>query len=350
MAGRDTSPTSITSAVSSGTGPLQTEPVSRASSAASPPMSTPPTSIGDEFSVQSDAPKMEPLGDAPNTRPDTPAASDAPATAQSTPDAPKSAGRRSLRASRASVTTYNVQILAGTAIHTPTKYLEKHHGNVLHGALEDALPKAASPTPPRRRKSVARLNSEDINDPAEAQLATEAAQAAQRRKSQRVDLRKEAIRNLTAGAGAVASKGAELFTSGKNSLQNALGAVAGAGSKAARGRGSANTEDEDADQEEEPKYIEPKIKKWEKQGLYVGQHREFDPRLKESQNRRKKQSKKSKENETLPQPMFRGENMLKDDYRRDFKLPFDVYNPLPRKVKVEGWVKLHKSKSRAHTP
>jgi palmitoyltransferase ZDHHC9/14/18 len=304
-------------------------------------MSTPPTSLGDESSVLSDVAKMEVNIETNVEIPPSPTVSDTPVAAQSTPTAPSSEGRRPPRASRASVTTYNVQILAGTAIHTPTKYLEKHHGNVLHGPLESVL--KTNLTPPRRRGI--KVDPEDISDPAEAQLATEAAQAAQRRTSSRVDLRKEVTRrNLTAAAGGLAQRGSELISSVGSKVGNALG-VSGARSRGAGGSSAraGKSEDDDTEQEEEKEYLKPKTKEWMKQGLYVGQHREFDPRLKESQNRLRRKSKKVEESKIIPLPMFSGERMLTGEYRRDFKLPFDVYHPLPRKVKVDGWIKLQKS-------
>jgi hypothetical protein len=45
--------------------------------------------------------------------------------------------KRSVRATRNPVATYNEAILDGRARHTPTKYLEKHHKNVLRGSLAD---------------------------------------------------------------------------------------------------------------------------------------------------------------------------------------------------------------------
>ena len=93
--------------------------------------------------------------------------------------------------------------------------------------------------------------------------------------------------------------------------------------------------------------MKPKTKEWMRQGLYVGQDRDFDARLSESQNRQKRKSRKVKENKVLPLPMFAGERLLNGDARtnyRDFKLPYDTYHPLPRKIKPDGWVKLHKSK------
>jgi hypothetical protein len=54
-----------------------------------------------------------------------------PATAPAEPPSQ----HRPVRSTRTQVTTYNNAILAGTAHHTPTKYLEKHHKNVLHGPI-----------------------------------------------------------------------------------------------------------------------------------------------------------------------------------------------------------------------
>jgi hypothetical protein len=84
--------------------------------------------------------------------------------------------------------------------------------------------------------------------------------------------------------------------------------------------------------------------------LYIGQTREFDARLSEAQNRLKKKSTKVKENKVIPLPMFAGERLLNSNplhEYRNFKLPFDTYHPLPRKIKVDGWVKLHRSESHA---
>jgi hypothetical protein len=322
-------------------------------------MSTPPTSLGDEASVLSDAMKTEQHVETLDevvvaAMPPTPTQ----ATAQSArEDSPaESSGRRSLRASRKSVTTYNVQMLAGTAIHTPTKYLEKHHKNVLHGDIKDVIKTTNSASPTKKRS--ARLNrkssSDDVNDPAAAQLVNEAAQADQRRKSSRVDLRKAALHNLTAAGEVITQKGAELLSSGRTRVQNALlGASAAESSQAltktsgkrARVAGSGEQADDTTEQEEQ-EYVKPKSKKWLKEGIYVGQDGDFVARLNESANRRRRTAKKSKGKPVLPLPIFAGQRLLEDDNQRDFKLPYDVYNPLPRKVKVDGWVKLQKSKFR----
>ena len=89
----------------------------------------------------------------------------------------------------------------------------------------------------------------------------------------------------------------------------------------------------------------PKVNRWQTQGLYFGQHRDFDARFTESKNQREGKSAAMGENKILPLPMFAGEKLLSLPYKeaRDFKLPFDVFSPLPRKAKPEDWKKTSKS-------
>lgn len=360
MAERDQSPHSTSSTLCSIAARMeQEEPVSRSSSTASPPTSTPPTSLGDEVSILSEVSKMEQAVET-QEEPSTPLApTPVQAVPQSAPEAPNSEGRRPTRSSRKSVTTYNVQILAGTAIHTPTKYLEKHHKNVLHGPIETVVKTSPAPTP-KKRTPRPKTEPTDISDPAEQQLATEVAQAAQRRTSSRVtDLRREAFRNLAGVGEAVISGGKQLMHNAlrRSASDSRLRSSTTSGlssprrSRTARG---AETEDDADEEEDDTVYVKPKTKQWLVQGLYVGQDRDFDARLSESQNRARRKSRQSKDNKILPLPMFSGERMLSGDPHtsyRDFKLSYDIYNPLPRKVKVDGWVKLHKSKickSRSH--
>jgi palmitoyltransferase ZDHHC9/14/18 len=299
-----------------------------------------------------------------DARPETSA--DAHATPQSasvTPIAPNSEGRRSARSTRKSVVTYNVQILAGTAIHTPSKYLDKHHKNVLHGDIKEVLKTSTIVSPKKkapRPRLVSSYSEEDTQDPAEEQLAAEAAQAAQRRTSSRVtDLRREAFRNL----GAVGQAIGQTLTGANHVVHNALrrsasdshlmGSVRNAGPTSPIRPRTARpgASDNDTPEREAEKFaVKPKSKEWLKAGLYIGQTREFDARLSEAQNRLKKKSTKVKENKVIPLPMFAGERLLSSNplhEYRNFKLPFDTYHPLPRKIKVDGWVKLHRSESRA---
>ena len=84
-------------------------------------------------------------------------------------------------------------------------------------------------------------------------------------------------------------------------------------------------------------------KRWLTSGLYTGQTRSFDGRFKESKNKRRAIADPSvKENKTLPLPMFAGERLMQDG--RDFKLPYDVFSPLPPgQPKPDEWRKTNKN-------
>jgi [histone H3]-lysine4 N-trimethyltransferase ASH1L len=86
-----------------------------------------------------------------------------------------------------------------------------------------------------------------------------------------------------------------------------------------------------------------KDKRWLNSGLYTGQTRDFDGRLSESKNKRKNDATAfQKENRTLPLPMFAGERIMK--YGRDFKLPYDVFSPLPPgQPRPDEWRKTNKN-------
>jgi palmitoyltransferase ZDHHC9/14/18 len=282
----------------------------------------------------------------------------APPAPHSAPDAPDSASRRPSRASRKSVVTYNVQILAGTAIHTPTKYLEKHHTNVLHGPLEAAV-KPSPATTPKKRPYHRKAQATVVSDPAEQQLAAETAQAAQRRTSSRTsaaDIRRnlsgvgEAVTNTFLG-GKELMKSVLKRSASDSRLRSTTQNASSTSLKRRRTIQAAESEDEpeeEEEDEEEVEYAKPKSKDWMEQGLYVGQVRDFDARLSEKENRARRKSRQApRDRKILPLPMFAAERMLNEDPRhvnRAFKLPYDVYNPLPRKVKVDGWIKISKSK------
>jgi palmitoyltransferase ZDHHC9/14/18 len=356
MATRCVSPTSTSSTLSNITVQTEKQGDVRAMSSASPSFSTPPTSLDDEASVLSDIPKTEQPDEAfENTT--IPQYSDdvAPTMSHALPQMSLNEGRRPARSSRKSVTTYNVQILAGTAIHTPTKYLEKHHKTVVHGSL-GSIAKKDSATSAKKKAYRSKTGSADVDDPVEEQLATEAAQAARRRTSSRMtDLRKEALRRISGVGEAVTSTllGGQALMHGtlrRSASDSHLNSSRASASTALlnrphMARGNANGTEINQTQGSE-EYSKPKSKTWLKHGLYVGQHRDFNPRLSESQNRVKKRNRKLHDDDVLPLPMFAADRLLNEDPHhvfRDFKLPFDTYHPLPRKVKVDGWVKLHKS-------
>lgn len=86
-----------------------------------------------------------------------------------------------------------------------------------------------------------------------------------------------------------------------------------------------------------------KDKRWLSSGLYTGQTRDFDGRLSESKNKRKRDAAPPiKENQTLPLPMFAGERIM--NHGRDFKLPYNVFSPLPPgQPRPDEWRKTNKN-------
>jgi len=87
-------------------------------------------------------------------------------------------------------------------------------------------------------------------------------------------------------------------------------------------------------------------KRWLGKGLYMAQERDFDPRLNEARNKKRRASQAgvtTASRTVLPLPMFRGEQLLENGHR-DFKLPFDVYCPLPPgSTKPDTWGKFSTS-------
>lgn len=79
----------------------------------------------------------------------------------------------------------------------------------------------------------------------------------------------------------------------------------------------------------------------------MGQDPDFDARLTTAKNKLKKANAKpnhSQRRSLLPLPMFAGQRILETG--RNYKLPFDVYSPLPPgQPKPDEWKKTRKSKS-----
>ena len=86
-------------------------------------------------------------------------------------------------------------------------------------------------------------------------------------------------------------------------------------------------------------------KPWVSQGLYVGQHRCGDARLTETKNKERKtlnNQPEADERAIMPMPMWIGDKIIETG--RDFKLPFDVFSPLPPgQPKPDEWKKTQKS-------
>ena len=104
----------------------------------------------------------------------------------------------------------------------------------------------------------------------------------------------------------------------------------------------------DVDRKSTPS-LRKKKKQWLSQGLYVGQDPDFDPRLSDAKNKLKRAASRDgsqpvSRRKILPMPLFAGKRVLEQG--RDFRLPWDVFSPLPTgQPKPEEWRKTQKSKS-----
>ncbi|KAI0862897.1 hypothetical protein F4860DRAFT_102469 [Xylaria cubensis] len=100
---------------------------------------------------------------------------------------------------------------------------------------------------------------------------------------------------------------------------------------------------------EEPAPKKRRVKKWLDRGLFAGQEPPEDmfkglsAAEKKTLAQMPELTQSAKVNTTLPPPMFSGLRMLMDG--RDFKLPFDVCNPLPPgQPKPDEWRKMTKNR------
>lgn len=301
--------------------------------------STPPTSLTSGPSDVADAPKEE--------------------QPQQEIEEPRRSGR-----ARSSVGTYNLATLVGTNIHTPTKYLLKNGERTVSG---DTLVDKDNVTPVKTEKIFSpQLRGAFDTDwhldamPGDALRRTLSAPVTSKglgRRSSRLSLVTSATSNAVhAASSALGKRARDALESGKNALKTlATGPKLSraksrlsmaldhdseptSSSPAKRRRTDASPTDTDLAEPDKKLVVLPKKRKaYLDHGLYVGQVRD----VKASQKRAKKYDGSNKE--VFPSlPMFSGEKLL--EVGRDFKLPFDVFSPQPRKTKKpENWTNMRQS-------
>lgn len=103
----------------------------------------------------------------------------------------------------------------------------------------------------------------------------------------------------------------------------------------------------------EPKLFgQPRAKRWLSHGLYIGQDQSTGSRVRQKGSKLKRPPNDCSETQNrkfLPMPIFRGQTMI--EMGRDFKLPFDIFSPLPPgQPRPEEWKKTHKSESQGICP
>jgi hypothetical protein len=297
----------------------------------------------------------------------TPATSNTDAASVSTDATPKAAtrGRSSKRLQhiRSSIGSYNENVLSGTAKHGYRKRKEDGDGPDIS---DETLVDINNAQERLVQESVKLLDREWTLGamPGEnLRKSMEANRESRRRKSTRLEILEKASEGIDGTKSVLGKRGRETSEAGMEKLQALKGGRRASlrpreaeiprfeeGPSKKRARFSDGT-DLKAKNTSPPQELERKVgktpatKHWLSQGLYVGQDPDFDPRLTETKNKLKMATTRrstGQQRKILPLPMFAGQRMI--EMGRDFKLPFDVFSPLPAyQPKPEEWKKTHKS-------
>lgn len=297
------------------------------------PSLTPPTSITDAASLTEDAPTKT-----------------------------HSTGRSSERLLhvRSSIGSYRESVLSGTDKHRPRRKTVDGSSRVISG---ETLVEDTTEVQHQLVQESVQAFDEDWTLGAlpgdDLKASPEREPNLQRRKSTRLEVIEKATSMAEKTANVLGKRGRETVDTGMGKLKALKGdkrsslrprnsdvpASEGPMTKKARFSDIAGEKRASSPTTAEPKRSKAPTKRWLSQGLYVGQERDFDPRLTEAKNqlKRKRQSKGHQQS-VLPLPMFTGARTLENG--RHFKLPFDVFSPLPPgQPRPDEWRKTHKSRA-----
>jgi hypothetical protein len=252
--------------------------------------------------------------------------------------------RRSGR-SRTAVSTYNDTIKSGTGVHIRKTYRNERDFQLAVEArgtnAEDGTPRR---TPAKRKRhsmpyqqTPFRVNSQTL------QMALDQEESS-------TGLGSHAFRLVSSASNVLGKRTRDVFDSVKEKVQP-LGRlrsktkqleVEEAPVKKRLRLTSARAREVEVEEpepiEETPKKEKKKI--WLDAGLYVGQERDNNPRQKTV--KRKSDVDSERERKYLPMPMFSGARILEKG--RDFVLPFDVLNPLPKIQAPKNWSNLSRNR------
>jgi len=297
----------------------------------------------------------------------TPATSNTDAASISTDVTPKheSTGRSSdrLRHSRSSIGSYNERVLAGSVKRKSRRKTTDDTNRTVSGeTLVEASTSAQEQLIQESEQALDRdwtlgaLPGDDLR------LSEKEETGVKRRRSTRLDILDKASELVEKTSSVLGKRGRETVDAGVEKLKALQGdrrtslrprepdapSFEGPMTKKARFSETPLQEEPSTPPKSERKVAKRPTKRWLSQGLYVGQDRDFDARLTESQNKAKKESKteaNDRKRTPLPLPMFIGQRVI--DNGRTFKLSFDIFNPLPPgQPKPEEWKKTHKSRFR----
>jgi histone-lysine N-methyltransferase ASH1L len=338
--------------------------------------STPPTSVGDTASVTSASTKLEsPL------------------------PTPEDASTGRSRRARASVGTYNVKILSGTAIHAPRKYCKDGEGQdnqTRRRTISGDTPVGSFGLSNSSTETVQKDMNQLVRDGIDALDLEWSAKKLPKSKS-RIGLgdnskkasqkKNQAPRKFTRAAGTqvesfakklsvLGKRGRQSFENGlakaKRELRNLADTNEFAGietkpvllevwsngklvteeppkkRKKTEAAAVAASDPEETKRADKKKPAERKEKIWLAKGLYAGQDKadiaKWSKKYGKTKDKSKDISSSSRPNSVLPLPMWHGQRLL--EVGRDFKLPFDVCSPLPPgQPKPDEWRKTSSSKS-----
>ncbi|KAL9603607.1 MAG: hypothetical protein Q9219_001110 [cf. Caloplaca sp. 3 TL-2023] len=270
-------------------------------------------------------------------------------------------GARLLRSSRSQISTYNESVLSGNAKHG---YRKKSIGTASRVVSGDTLVESNSDPPADfvqrstqkldQDWSLGSLPRDKLN------MSMTAEEGTVKRRSTRLSVLEIASNVITQTRSVLGKRGrVEAATKGEKlssikqepegdipPIDAELSSFEGPASK--RIRTKAYHGDDLASSVVKTSHQPPRrpVKRWLTQGLYVGQDPDFDPRLTTARNKLKKANSKtnsSTRRSILPLPMFAGQRVMETG--RNFKLPFDVFSPIPAgQPKPDEWKKTRKSK------
>lgn len=260
---------------------------------------------------------------------------------------------------RSSIGSYNESVLSGTDKHRPRRKTADGYSRTVSGeTLVEGASEAQNQLMQDSMKpldgswALGALLGDDLKAPAKEDCGTN------RRKSTRLNMVEKATTVVEITSSVLGKRGRETIDAGIIKLKALKGdrrsslrlreapipSFEGPVTKKARFSESMLEKKASPPSTEESKPPRRPTKRWLSQGLYVGQERDFDPRLTEAKNqlKRKRQSR-DHQRSIMPLPMFAGERTLENG--RHFRLPFDIFSPLPPgQPKPDEWKKTHKSK------
>ena len=251
-------------------------------------------------------------------------------------------GRRIARTRRSQISSYNETILSRTSVSKSRKSI-----SAKSRAISGATLVNQSSGDDLLGQSIKALDMEWSIDSLPGDKASIASNKddALKRRSTRLELVDKAKAGVADGISVLGKRGRETLEAGKDGIKDMA--------RGLQRRATLMTSTNESKVEEPgSKRAKTQIcekprsrpKPWLAKGLYIGQNRHFDPRLTEAKNRLLAARKQSEEKERsiLPLPMFGGQRLL--DVGRDFKLPYDVFAPLPPgQPKPEEWRKTQKN-------